>query len=409
VHRIRPPEPRSKKAAHWSSLAVVRCFAWVAGVLLLLASRTVAQAPLPLELSWRAPPECPNAAAVRTELERVATVTSDLRLRPLVARVDVARRNGIYVAALRTEHEGRTGQRQLQAARCETLVRSVTLVLALAFGAGVEVRAAEIGAAGSERQGGSAAATSPQPSAAAAAQPAPSAPAHDEKLASEPSAAGAARLTPAHAAAQPAAAPDATAEIPSQAVSLAVSLSTGAQFGLLPTAAFAAGPGLELETRRFSLGVRAWLLPGVSANLHVTRNESTAGAEPSASADQAEATARSSVSAQFAAFGAAVRGCVLFPLEPVVLATCADFDFAAVRGETDDAAKIRADSAVAARYAVGAGVAADWPRAASLRLRLEANLAIALNRPRFDIEGLGSLYHSARWSPLLAAGLVFAL
>ncbi|HET8937039.1 MAG TPA: hypothetical protein VFN67_26535 [Polyangiales bacterium] len=43
---------------------------------------------------------------------------------------------------LRTQHEGRRGERTLAAADCHTLARSVTLVLALAFGPGVELEPA---------------------------------------------------------------------------------------------------------------------------------------------------------------------------------------------------------------------------------------------------------------------------
>ena len=382
----------------------MRGFSWVAGFLLLLASRALAQAPLPLELAWNAPPECPTGDDVRAELGRIANVKSGLSLRRLVARVDIGRRNNTYIAVLRTEHEGRVGQRQLEAASCPTLVRSVTLVLALAFGAGVEVRDVapdESNNAGSGRQ---IKANTPQPSAAMDPQStATSAPPAFENAATtdedqdERSQLGAETGDAADAA-------DANESESRRGPKLNLSLVAGAQFGVLPSAALAAGLGVELETLRFSLGVRVLLMPGVTKDLPATPSDSGGAAEPS-EADPTTAS-NATVAARFAAFGAELRGCALFPFDAVTFAACTSFEIAAIRGTTDEAANIRADAAIAPRYAVGAGVAVDWPRATTFRLRFEANLAIALNRPRFEIENLASAFVAPRWSPRIAAGLV---
>src|SRR5512139_886504 len=91
-------------------------------------------AALPLELSWQAPSECPTASDVHAELARIASAAPGEDLQPLKADVAVAHSGARYTAQLRTEHEGLVGERTLQAEDCATLARSVTLVLALAFG-----------------------------------------------------------------------------------------------------------------------------------------------------------------------------------------------------------------------------------------------------------------------------------
>jgi hypothetical protein len=398
----------------------VRGFSWVAGFLLLLASRALAQAPLPLELAWNAPSECPTGDDVRAELGRIANVKSGLSLRRLIARVEVGRRNNTYIAVLRTEHDGRVGQRQLEAASCPTLVRSVTLVLALAFGAGVEVR--DVAPDESNNAGGGrqikantpqpSAASSPQPSAASSPQPSAAMDPHSTATSAPPAFENAAttdedRDERSQLGAETGDATDAADANESESrrgPKLNLSLVAGAQFGVLPSVALAAGLGVELETLRFSLGVRVLLMPGVTKDLPATPSDSGGAAEPS-EADPTTAS-NATVAARFAAFGAELRGCALFPFDAVTFAACAALETAAIRGTTDEAANIRADAAIAPRYAVGAGVAVDWPRATTFRLRFEANLAIALNRPRFEIENLASAFVAPRWSPRVAAGLV---
>jgi hypothetical protein len=365
-------------------------FAWIAGLALLFASRALAQTALPLELEWHAPTECPSANAVRAELSRIANVRSGLTLRPLVARIQVIRRANTYTAALHTEHEGRSGQRQLEATNCRTLVRSVTLVLALAFGAGVEVSESAAAEARSVRAEGPTRSANPRPPPAAASNADASNPDASDADSShaDPSDAESLDAESPGADASDTESPDldsSNSDNPtSEDAHLNLWLGAGVQFALLPSAAFTAGLGLELESHRFSLGVRVLLWPGATREL------------------------RSDAEAHFAALGAAFRGCALVPLDRLKLAACAGVHAVAVRGNIDDTPGVRGDSAIAPWYALSLGVGLDWPRAAPLRVRIEANLALALNRARFDIEGSGSAYRVARWSPLLAAGLVFA-
>jgi len=324
----------------------------MAGLAVLWASRATAQGALPLELDWHAPAECPAADAVRAELGRIARARAGSTLLPLRARAEVRRHAGGYVLMLDTEHAGLRGSRQLSAADCPTLVRSATLVLALAFGPGVELSSEQ----------------DELPLSVAEAPAPPSPPA------AEPSAA-------------PAEAPAADSGEVARPI-WQLWLGGGAQFALLPAPAFSGSLGLELQLEQVSFGLRALVLPGVSDDL---------------SLDQ------SMLAAHFAAFGAAARGCGLLPLGPLALGACAALQLTAIRGQSDGADEVSAGSATAPWYALSAALTVSWPRKATLRLRFEAELACSLNRPEFDIEGLGPAYRVPRWAPLVAAGLLLSL
>lgn len=100
---------------------------------------TRAQTALPLELTWRAPAPCPQTAELQAELARIARVQPGFALTPLSAHGEVEEHAGHYRVRLQTVYEGETGERLLEADDCHTLTRSVTLVIALAFGPSVEV------------------------------------------------------------------------------------------------------------------------------------------------------------------------------------------------------------------------------------------------------------------------------
>ncbi|HKP61473.1 MAG TPA: hypothetical protein VJV78_32310, partial [Polyangiales bacterium] len=256
---------------------------------------------------------------------------------------------------LHTEHAGLQGTRQLTAADCPTLVRSVTLVLALAFGAGVEL-------------------SEPTPTPPAAALPAPApAPAHQNEHEHEQDSAPLATLA---------------ADSGDHPATWHVWLGAGAQFALLPAPAFTGSLGAELHRSHWSIGLRAQIFPGVS-------NDTTLEGR--------------AVTSHFAALGAAARACGLLPLGPVALGGCASLQLAAIRGRSDDTRELQSSSATAPWYSLAAGLQLDWPRTAALRLRLEADLALSLNRPEFGIEDLGSVYRVPRWAPLLAAGILISL
>jgi hypothetical protein len=338
------------------------------GLAVLFATRASAQTALPLELDWRAPTECASSSAIREELARITRVPAGVTLQPLIARVDIHRSGAMFVAALRTEHEGRAGERRLEADSCPTLVRSITLVLALAFGSGVEVsEPTRVEAAQPKAAGSSVPSRSDEPRDASAATSEASSTAGTEAL-SDPST------------------PDRSDHV--RPLRWNLWLTGGAQFGLLPSTAFVTSLGAELETPRVWIGLRAQFWPGVSQDMRT---------------DQA-----GQVEARYAALGLAVRGC-LVPLQTLTLALCGTFGVAAIRGAAMNADRVDGSASIAPWYTGELAAAIDWPRAARVRLRLEANLTTSLSRPQFTIEGVGTAHHVPLFVPLFAAGVVLSL
>src|SRR5204862_4188530 len=104
-----------------------------------LASIAQAEDALPLELDWDAPPGCASANEIRSELDHIARVRPGRTVARLAARGRIEKTGSSYRLSLHTEQNGVTGERTLVASDCRTLEREVTLVLALAFGEGVEL------------------------------------------------------------------------------------------------------------------------------------------------------------------------------------------------------------------------------------------------------------------------------
>lgn len=352
----------------------MRRWALITAVGLVLASHAQvrAQAPLPLALDWKAPAECPREADVRAELARITRVRPGHTLTPLVASAEVERVGQGYATLLRTERAGNRGERKLEALDCGTLVRTVTLVLALAFGSGVELT--EHAGTDGERLGADPAARAPVASRAADASAAePTAetaqtPATASSVASEPS-------NPDQDASEAGSAASADLE-------LAFVLGGGAQLGPLPAPGLGLIAGAALVRGAFALELRALAWPTLAR---------------AQSAD---------VSARFDGFGGAALGCGLLPQGPITLALCAGARAAALRGRSSGASDDAA--ATAPWYALSAAGALSWPRAGLLRMRLEATLSVSLARPYFVIEGLGRAHQIPRLAPELALLLVLA-
>jgi hypothetical protein len=300
---------------------------------LVASLRAHAQDALPLELHWRAPAECPSAAEVRAELEHIARARPGLALTPLRASADVEKRGATYALELHTEHAGERGERQLEAADCKTLVRTLTLVMALAYGAGVEM-----------------AEEAPLEVLPVPSEPPPSAAPTRERPATDP---------------------PSPAEIRLDRLSTGLWLAGGVTLGLLPTAAPSLVAGIELARGAWSVGLRlqAWptLSDSVDANVH----------------------------ARFDALGGQLQGCLRLPVSVLELGLCAALRAAALRGRSLGATSD--GSATAAWYALGGVAALSWPRGRWLALRIEAGLAASLNRPHFVIDGVGSVQRVAAW------------
>jgi hypothetical protein len=346
----------------------VRRAAWTIGLCWLLAAAASAQqsASLPLELRWQAPPECGSEADVRAQLERIAHALPGYALAPLRAEARVDRQERLYALDLSTEHEGERGERKLEASDCPTLVRSMTLVLALAFGKGVELAQ---GAEGEATQSRAPAdhATSTTPAAAS------------DLSTAATNAASPAGTT--RAAGNDAAVVDAVASDSSSAPQLSLLLGCGARFAWLPSVAFGASFGAELAGDAWSLALRPSLW--ASADTEVAEQ----------------------LSARFDGYGAALQGCGHGPVAFLELALCGTSTAAVLLGSSQGA--FEDETAHAPWLGLGVLASATAPLLFAISVRLEAELAASLARPRFVIAGYGPVHHV----PLLTGqvGLAFVL
>jgi hypothetical protein len=385
---------------------VFRQLAWIALTCLLVvcglvpARQAHAQAPasqtlpqtLPLELEWGAPAECPSATEVRSELERIARVVPGFNLPPLVARAQVERRDNAYRVQLSTELAGQKGERTLDATDCNTLMRTVTLVLALAFGRGVEVQSepepratSATGAAATRSPPGTARPQEAQPEALspAASQADTVEPGSQQASGSEPHAdAPLSREAPTERAHE---AQHEAAHEP-HSVRWSLMLGGGAQLALLPGAALALSAGAELEAGAALVALRIAGWPGVS---------------------QALAT---DVDARFDGLATTLQGCGQLSLDAFGLAVCGGARAAVVRGRATGAAVLNDErGATAPWYALQGAAALTWPSNRMLRLRVEGALAASLNRPRFVIEALRQAHRVPLLAPEVSLLLLLSL
>ena len=330
-------------------------------VCLAAVSRAEAPSALPLQLDWQAPPECAQADAVRAELARITRVTPGFVLTPLVARAEVQRTGSSYVARLETERQGERGERRLEAGDCRTLVRTVTLVLALAFGPGVELAESDTSSAagsGAPGEAADAAESTPPPDARPPASPSASADASDDgDDAGDGADAG----------------DDADG---SSSLRLSALLGAGAQLNLLPAPAFVATAGAMLSSGALALDARVFAFPGVGKDL-----------------DDA-------VRARFDGLGVALLGCGRLLTPSPVFWLCAGPRAAALRGRSHGASDD--GSEVAPWLALSAAAALGWPISSLVRVRLEAALSLALKAPLFVVERVGDAHRVPRATPELA-------
>lgn len=348
---------------------------WTIGLCWLLAANASAQQPaaLPLELRWQAPPECGSEADVRAQLERVAHALPGYALAPLRADARIDRQERLYALRLRTEHEGERGERKLEASDCPTLVRSMTLVLALAFGKGVELaesagqttndaHAASSEPAGAARPPGAAAAA--QDETAPSAQQSTTGHAHDEPTSDQATELEYARYLA-----------DEHRDKPDPWLWLI--FGGGAQTNLFPEVAGMGWLGAELLGRSFTIALRmnVW--------------------------GPSEADVSSGVRARFEGRGALLQGCWRNPTWAWGggYALCATADAAALTGASRGAFKD--GSATAPWLAFGGSASVTF-----LLLRLEAGLEVSLTRPRFVIAGLGPVHELPRAAFRLGVSLV---
>jgi hypothetical protein len=308
-------------------------------------------ATLPLDLDWRAPEECYSAEMVRAELNRIAHPRPGRVPEKLSARGRIDKRGDVYHLTLTTERNGTAGERTLSASDCRALGREVTLVLALAFGEGVELV--------------------PDDEAAAAPEPDPAPP--PKKPAPEaPKAAPPRDVTPPPE-------PDRERRAASN-FRVSVYLGGGVLFRALPDPALQGVLGAQLGTTHWWLEPRLSLLPRVEERL------------------------QRGVDARYDGLGGGLGACAGTALGPTLWSGCALVSATALRGRssgtTDD------DSAIAPWYSAGPLAAFTWPEPSTLALRLEGALLGSLNQPQFTVGGLGEAHTVPRFVASAALGLV---
>lgn len=307
-------------------------------------------ATLPLDLDWRAPAECYSADMVRAELNRIAHPRPGRVPERLSARGRIDKRGDVYRLTLTTERNGAAGERTLSASDCRALGREVTLVLALAFGEGVELV--------------------PDDEAAAPPDPEPVPPPPPKKPAPRP---------PPPREVTPPPEPTAGRRAASNFRG-AVFLGGGVLLRALPAPALQGVLGAQLGTTHFWFEPRLSLVPRVEDRLE------------------------RGVDARYDGLGGSVGSCAGTALGPTLLSGCVLFSATALRGRssgtTDDG------SAVAPWYSAGPLAAVTWPEPSTLALRLDGALLTSLNQPEFTVGGLGEAHAVPRFVASAALGLV---
>jgi hypothetical protein len=358
---------------------------------------------LPLDLTWSAPAACASAEEIRAELGRIARVRPGRTIARIAAYGRIDKLGQSYRLTLRTQRHGRqTGERSLVAQECRSLEREVTLVLALAFGQGVEIdeskastgkgagsgsaagsdtkgQAAGSGkGAGSEAQGQAAGSDKARPEAAT---PKPLAADEGERDAASPlrPEAASAEASPSEDEEEPENTESSSESTPPE-MRAGVLLGAGVQFGMLPSAAPLVVAGGELGWKSFWFEPRIVWLPPVSDALE------------------------RGVQARYDGFGGALAACVgvvRFSLSSI--GACLGADAIALRGRSSGASE--RGEAVAPLLGGALTLAWEWPASGVWGLRLEAQLHVAFNEPRFVVDGLGEAHRVPRFGPSVALTL----
>jgi hypothetical protein len=326
-------------------------------------------AELPLDLDWKAPAECATESALRSELSRVARVKPGRTVSRLAARGRIEKHGEHYQLHLQTERNGEKGERTLSAPECRALEREVTLVLALAFGEGVEIVDPGPATSGDTTAGATLAT-----GAATTTEPAkPEAPAEKQAVAPVPV------TPPASETKEP---PGAEPSAKRLRLPLAAFAGGGVLLGALPSPAAVVTAGLDVGSQGLWFAPRFLWLPGV---------------------DQALPRG---VAAQFSGAGGSLTGCLGVPAGSFVLGGCAGATALALRGASQGASE--SGHATATWFAATGSALAEWPSQSVLSVRLQAELGVSLNTPSFVVEGLGSVHDVPRLTGSVSAGLVLA-
>jgi hypothetical protein len=359
----------------------VRVGPWLLTVALLArATETHADETLPLDLTWSAPPGCAAADDIRRELGRIARVRPGRTVARVAARGRIDHAGSSYRLSLHTEQSGVAGERTLVAKECRSLEREVTLVLALAFGEGVELVESEQSPPATTGSDTTAPSNAQSEAAASTAETPKETPDATEAAAPEPPVAPPA---PATRAANRVAPPRTPAEARRSAGSARIAglAGGGVLFGALPSPAGFVAIGSELGVRRF------WLEPKFEWIPRVTQS------------------AERGVAARYEGFGGGLAGCLMLPPDALALNACVGGEALALRGTSSGASE--SGDAVAPLFAGVVSVGWEWPAHTVLGLRLDAALHVAFDEPRFVVDGLGDVHQVPRFSPSVAATVIF--
>jgi hypothetical protein len=308
---------------------------------------------LPLHLDWSAPLECPTVQQVEQELSRITRPRPGRVLVPLEARASITRAGESYHLALQLTRNGELSEAHFDSRACAPLRKAATLVLALAYGDGIEIKE-DSGDASAEDTAGS---KHPplQPATVTA-----SAPARDE------------------------------AERDTERRRLAEYRShftpwVAATFasGFIGDSAVGAEAGLGWGGRYLSvLGRLSAFPPGTAA---------TSGG----------------VSAELSAVTGGLGGCAAWPSVSVTLQGCLTFEAGALRAHSNGA--VVEGSVTAPWFALNPALAFMVPISRPFALRAELGALIPFTSPHFDVTSFGTVYATSRFAPRASLGISVTL
>ncbi|HET9955160.1 MAG TPA: hypothetical protein VFQ61_11685 [Polyangiaceae bacterium] len=314
---------------------------------------------LPLELDWEAPAECSNADSVHAELARIAHVRAGREVQPLAAKVRIRKLGPRYRLLLHITQGGSSSERTLAASECRALQREVTLVLALAFGEGVELTTdepAEVRERHGEDEPQGTRIDEPTPPVAAP----PPEPAPVQVRTPKPT-------------------PPRRSPAPANRFRWDWLAGGGALWRALPVTSPVAFLGADVGFDSWWLQPRVQLIPGVNRELP------------------------RGIQTRYDGLGATLAGCSGAALASLRLATCLSLSATALRGRASGA--VEEENAIAPWYTAGAHVSLLWPARGWLGGGVEGAFSYSLSRPRFRINGLADVHTVPRVAPALSVYL----
>jgi hypothetical protein len=157
---------------------------------------------------------------------------------------------------------------------------------------------------------------------------------------------------------------------------LAFVLGGGLLAGALPATAWVGVAGVELGVRRFWIAPRVSWLP------------------------RAKDAITGQLDARYEGLGGEVVACAAAPFASWLGVACLGAGATALWGRSSGATE--SSLAVAPWYTGNASLSIGWPRDSVVSARLEANLRVSFEEPRFVVVGFGEVHRVSRLAPGLA-------